>query len=781
MSPEPGAQDVAERREQAASLIRRLLGENASHRREKTEGGRTSEIWEAKEWNPNVPAEQRAGLISQAKAAWPGRVTMSGSPSQSQPQSRPKAKSHVNRKAASKAVAANVSSAMLGDNPSLAFDGSRSAPAAAAMLAREELRDAPSSAYTPAAALASRAGTPASIARRATPPPAPRAPKRADGTEDARPYAELIARQAEAAGLKDPSMIHALIAATGGNYSARRRSGDAYGLMLVTRDAANWVGVKGDLRDPEVNVRAGAMIYAKLLKMFDGDEARAAAAYRAGAHAVIESGGIPNRRDVKEFVGDFEKAYRGTSLPKPPVAAVTAPTVPNVRQAVEQAKADAGGTPEAPRSHFSRAKPWAKLIAKASATFGVDPALIESVLMEESQGHSHTVSPVGAVGLMQLMPGTARSLGVKNSYDPEQNVMGGAKYMRDLLKQFHGDKVLAVAAYNAGPNRAALRAGHVPAFHETVNYVTRVFMRYQMLTGQSIDTVSYMTGRGRTWAVKEAHRMARLMGAPVPEDAPGPVTIPTLPPAGVQTGGSRPVSQPGPGAPSASLPDYPASGGSADPVAAGGAAPVSGGAAAEVTADPRRGRSTGQPWNGRLKDGERLPPQGVGYHSIREGRGRFYGLGRLVAGVEWVGEQLHAKDPSAPVLAMGDLSAKNGGSVSGHRSHQNGHDADFVLFWTDAQGHPIPTEEFVRLTPHGTSTYNGKQIKFDVERNWQLASLIATNPYFKPQMVFLDQPLIDALLKYAQRSGQDKAVISKVSEMLEAWPHHSDHMHVRIQ
>src|SRR5689334_22637873 len=101
-------------------------------------------------------------------------------------------------------------------------------------------------------------------------------------------------------------------------------------------------------------------------------------------------------------------------------------------------------------------------IQKASQTYGVPSNLISAVIKQESGGNQYRngrvlSSSAGALGLMQLMPGTARGLGV-NPADPEQNVMGGTKYLAQLLKEFNGNTSLAVAAYNAGPN-AVKRAG----------------------------------------------------------------------------------------------------------------------------------------------------------------------------------------------------------------------------------------------------------------------------------------------------------------------------------
>jgi soluble lytic murein transglycosylase-like protein len=115
-----------------------------------------------------------------------------------------------------------------------------------------------------------------------------------------------------------------------------------------------------------------------------------------------------------------------------------------------------------------------RLIAGASAATGNDPALIEAVVANESGFDPAATSPVGAQGLMQLMPATAADVGVTDAYDPAQNIAGGARYLARLLQRFGGNVPLALAAYNAGPEAGA--RGEFPA--ETQNYVRSVLASY---------------------------------------------------------------------------------------------------------------------------------------------------------------------------------------------------------------------------------------------------------------------------------------------------------------
>jgi soluble lytic murein transglycosylase-like protein len=120
---------------------------------------------------------------------------------------------------------------------------------------------------------------------------------------------------------------------------------------------------------------------------------------------------------------------------------------------------------------------FAQVIRAAAERYGVDTRLIEAIVQTESAGNPTAVSPKGARGLMQLMPERAAELGVRDSFDPQQNVDGGVRHMRDLLQRFGGDVTLALAAYNAG--EAAVRShGGIPPFAETREYVRRVRAMY---------------------------------------------------------------------------------------------------------------------------------------------------------------------------------------------------------------------------------------------------------------------------------------------------------------
>ncbi|MCH7320704.1 transglycosylase SLT domain-containing protein [Solibacillus sp. MA9] len=119
------------------------------------------------------------------------------------------------------------------------------------------------------------------------------------------------------------------------------------------------------------------------------------------------------------------------------------------------------------------AEKYSSEIAKAAETYNLPEKLIAAVMKQESNFNASAVSSSGASGLMQLMPSTARYLGVTNSSDPEQNIMGGAKYLRQMLDQFDNNIETALAAYNAGPGNVKKYDG-IPPFNETQNYVKKV-------------------------------------------------------------------------------------------------------------------------------------------------------------------------------------------------------------------------------------------------------------------------------------------------------------------
>jgi len=142
---------------------------------------------------------------------------------------------------------------------------------------------------------------------------------------------------------------------------------------------------------------------------------------------------------------------------------------------------------------------------------GVDPLLLYSVMHQESSFKSGAISPKGARGLMQLMPGTAARYGVTNIFDPKQNIEGGARYLRFLLDRFDGDLSLALAGYNAGEGAVEKYGWRIPPYSETQEYVRRISRRYSLL--QDPNAALY------------APRLSRAQVARLQSQAPTPLSL----------------------------------------------------------------------------------------------------------------------------------------------------------------------------------------------------------------------------------------------------------------
>jgi tape measure domain-containing protein len=182
--------------------------------------------------------------------------------------------------------------------------------------------------------------------------------------------------------------------------------------------------------------------------------------YRVSVEALIEA----NRRLADEIVATGQLATTGR-LPGGRVLQIPGSSLP-------------GGRNKASRRGVSNLDQWEPLIQENATRFDVDPNLIRAMMSQESGGIKGATSPKGARGLMQLMPATARSLGVKDITDPAQNIMGGVKYMAQLLKEFNGDIKLALAGYNAGEGAVHKYGNQIPPYKETQAYVSRIMANY---------------------------------------------------------------------------------------------------------------------------------------------------------------------------------------------------------------------------------------------------------------------------------------------------------------
>lgn len=132
---------------------------------------------------------------------------------------------------------------------------------------------------------------------------------------------------------------------------------------------------------------------------------------------------------------------------------------------------------------------FSRIVSEKANKYNIDPSLVHAVIKVESNGNPYAVSRKGAKGLMQLLPSTASDLGVTDPFDPEDNIDGGARYLRYLMDKFGGDLTLALAAYNAGP-KIVEKIGDVPRIPETKQYVKKVLSHYKDVSSTSMSQTS---------------------------------------------------------------------------------------------------------------------------------------------------------------------------------------------------------------------------------------------------------------------------------------------------
>ncbi len=148
------------------------------------------------------------------------------------------------------------------------------------------------------------------------------------------------------------------------------------------------------------------------------------------------------------------------------------------------------GTPKSQRGYLNNHKYSDKFddhINMTAREHGLDPLLVKAMIKVESNFNPDAVSPAGAMGVMQLMPGTAERVGVSDAFDPEENIKGGIKYLAMLMKLFDNNTTLALAGYNAGENAVIRYNYKIPPYDETIEYVDRVYAHYDYLRNYPVD------------------------------------------------------------------------------------------------------------------------------------------------------------------------------------------------------------------------------------------------------------------------------------------------------
>ena len=199
-----------------------------------------------------------------------------------------------------------------------------------------------------------------------------------------------------------------------------------------------------------------------------------------------------NQTKIETVIRERPHAQEAPERPEEKGRTETAKTTPP-----EKAKAADSVKPTHEKNYYVEGGalsnvPFSGIISAKCDKYNVDPSLVKSIIKAESNFNPQAVSPKGARGLMQLMPSTAADMGVRKIFDPEQNIDGGVKYLRYLLKSFNGDVELSVAAYNCGEGKVIRNGMCVPAIPETKNYVRKVMrLSKNPVTGTSFTKTIY--------------------------------------------------------------------------------------------------------------------------------------------------------------------------------------------------------------------------------------------------------------------------------------------------
>jgi penicillin-insensitive murein endopeptidase len=195
-----------------------------------------------------------------------------------------------------------------------------------------------------------------------------------------------------------------------------------------------------------------------------------------------------------------------------------------------------------------------------------------------------------------------------------------------------------------------------------------------------------------------------------------------------------------------------------------------------------RSRSIGYPWDGRLEHGVRLcESRLVRYVTEYEERGNHWGTWQLVQLLERAAERVEQRLPGAR-LSVGEIAARGGGHIDGHRSHQNGRDADLGFYMTDARGRPYDAFAFAAFGPDGAGLGPNRMLRFDDARNWELVGKLVADGDARVQHIFVSRAIERRLLREGRRRNAPRVVLARAAEVMSQPGHHPhrNHFHVRI-